>query len=834
MIDNVYLWNMDTDSSISVGNFNNVSDVVSFGAYPGKFGDTSAVTESNTDGFTEKTISEREYDYFYKNESYAYGILKDGREEISIMTAKGEIIPVFSGAGNFCLKTSDNIELIRNVKIKSFEQSEKNGKCILVVRYSADGDFEYLKELSNIYTFDDRKIDVKAHISCFGVDQSRLASESRFKGIFNTKCNFKRIRIAKPDKSKKRVAYLWYYPEDNDFVHKETDAVVFSDEFGDYALYTYVRDKNSTGKVKINRITSTALPLEIDGKSEDIIYTYDMSLVFIKNDSKATYHSYFYSRGLDFAAGVEAIEDNNTSTFFMGRELNLNINVTNLKNSENLFSARYNIIDYDGCIVDSGIFYNNRLEKNSEANRNIRLSLQKYGIYFLNLYVKNESGEHRECYPFAMVEEYEFKNRPTNPFGLTAPHTDGNKAVNLPIAELAGKLGITSIRIDRQYDNFELSDLFFEKGVTRQLMGIPVNNDPEKIEEYKETVRSVVSKWKDRAAVILLANEADKYCKANYDKSVKYINNVFLPCNFNPSYEVISKNFPDKLKDVVWESNCHGSTEWLEAFFEAGLWDKSDIIDIHSYSSPTGPDKCFSNQMSSMFASLFSNEYAVVRWKRICRRYGKKRLMIGETGYPSNVHDKREIDNRTVADFNVRIALFFLEAGAEMINYYCMFDRTSFLVGTGSWNENYFGACYHADLYGRFMPKPWSAALCNLTRRFDGVEKVTYFDKYEEDEEGTLRAFRVEKNNGEEFAVIWSNVYVQPNTNAYGRVNDIERIPMPAWQSRWLESETRSFEAIGDEVTVMDIMGNSKTYKAENGKVSLEITGSPVYIYGIK
>lgn len=832
MTDNVRLWNMDTDNLISVGDFNNISDM-SEATFPGIFSDTSAVTERNEGGYSEKMPCDSDYKYFFRGFGYAYGILKDGREELSILTDSGSIIPVFSGAGYFCLKTSDGVEIIRNIKIKSFTETEEDGILSLKVCYSADGDFEYLKELSNTYVFGDC-LSVKAHINCMGLDSKALASESRFKGIFNTKCNYRRLRISKPDRSRKRVAYFWDYPSDNDFVHKETDAVVFSDEFGKYALYTYVRDENSTGKVKINRISSVSMPLEIDGKSEVIDYTYDMTLVFLENDRKATYHSYFKGKGLEFAAGVEAVFDNLGSTFFVGRDLHLNLNVTNLVDTEKLFSARYNIIDYDGECVDSGIFYNNRLKPFGEANRNIKLTLDKYGMYFLNLYVKCGDGEHRECYPFAMVEEYEFKYRPTNPFGLTAPHTDQNELVNLPIATLAGKLGITSMRIDRQYDNFELSDLFFENGVTRQLMGIPVNNDPETVEDFKETVRSVVSKWKDRAAVILLANEADKYCKANYDKSVKYIKNTFLPCNFEPSYEIISKEFSDKLDSVVWESNCHGSTEWFEAFYEAGLWDKSEIIDIHSYSSPTGPDKCFSNQMSSMFASLFSNEYAAVRWKRICRRYGKKRLMIGETGYPSNVHDKREIDNRTVADFNVRIALFFLEAGAEMINYYCMFDRTSFLVGTGSWNENYFGACYHADLYGRFMPKPWSAALCNLTRRFDGVERVSFFSKYEEDEEGTLRAFRVEKKDGEEFAVVWSNIYIQPNTNAYGRVNNHERIPMPAWESRWLVSEKRTFDTDADTVRVMDIMGNVSEIPAQNGKVTIEITGSPVYIYGIK
>ena len=57
---------------------------------------------------------------------------------------------------------------------------------------------------------------------------------------------------------------------------------------------------------------------------------------------------------------------------------------------------------------------------------------------------------------------------------------------------------------------------------------------------------------------------------------------------------------------------------------------------------------------------------------------------------------------------------------------------------------------------------------------------------------------------------------------------------MPAWESRWLVSEKRTFDTDADTVRVIDIMGNVSEIPAQNGKVTIEITGSPVYIYGIK
>ena len=176
--------------------------------------------------------------------------------------------------------------------------------------------------------------------------------------------------------------------------------------------------------------------------------------------------------------------------------------------------------------------------------------------------------------------------------------------------------------------------------------------------------------------------------------------------------------------------------------------------------------------------------------------------------------------------------MFFLEAGAEDIIYYCIFDRTSWYIGGGAWNEMYFGACYNYDYYGVYMPKPWAAAYCNLTRVMDGHKKVSYFDKYEEGEFGTLRAFKVEKEDSE-FAVLWSNIFELPNTTISGRVDKVERKPMPLWANRWEKTETREFDTIGDTVKVVDIMGNSREIKAENGKVKIEISGSPIYVYGI-
>ena len=43
-----------------------------------------------------------------------------------------------------------------------------------------------------------------------------------------------------------------------------------------------------------------------------------------------------------------------------------------------------------------------------------------------------------------------------------------------------------------------------------------------------------------------------------------------------------------------------------------------------------------------------------------------------------------------------------------------------------------------------------------------------------------------------------------------------------------------AFDTDKNSVKVIDTMGNSKTYTANNGKVSIELNGAPVFILGVK
>lgn len=819
--DNIGLWEMDMREKVSVGDFNNVTDVKKCGVCPGQKGDNAQeVVKEDGCPVVHRDFDTEDYQYCYCDKDYFYGIDKDGKEVIAAVDGDGRLIDAYAGAGKFRLATRSGVVRFMMTDMASFEEIVVDGHKGVKVWYNAETDCRFFDEATVTYVFKPNGISVEMHIACIGMGD----------GLYFNNCRLVRDCINEPDKTQKRIAYDWIYPEDNDFAHLEVDAVAISGEYDGIAVYTFCRDVNSGNKFHLQDLSCQRLPLAVGSDVRDLDYTYNMDLVFIKATGNESYEALFKSRNMNFAAGVAAVEDNDSSTFFMGKNILLNINVTNISQDDITFGVRYNIINHYNEVVSSGTYYANHLSAGEQANRNLDLTLENYGMYYLNLYVTDGVHEYRECYHFAMLEEYDFKYRKENPFGICAPHTD-NEGESTATAKILGKMGINSIRLGNGYNNDTLYDKLIENGVTTIATGIGANGNPDKVDEYVEKVKAHTDHWMDKIDYFLMANEADTKVKGNYDKSKRLIDGQFYPYSFKPAYDYLSAKYPNK--DIVYESNCHGTTEWFEAFYESGIWDASRVIDVHSYSSPSGPDKVFSNQLSSMYASMFSNEYAAVRWKRICNRYGKKRLIIGETGYPTPPSDKKEIDIRTMADFNTRIALFFLEIEAEVINYYCLYDRTSMFEGTSTWNEMYFGACYNHDYYGIYMPKPWAAAYANLTRRLDGVETCKFFDKYEEDEWGTLRAFKVTKKDGSNLSVLWSNIYMQPNTTATGRVNKAERLPMPAWESRWLETETRTFDAVGDTVEVIDIMGNSKIYTAKDGKVDIEVSGSPVFVYGI-
>ncbi len=817
-------WNLNPEEKVYVGEFNNVKDIAKDGIFPGqRAGDSIYRKDKNPDlKYTPVDFVEADYQFSFCGNGYFYGITNENTEVIAIVTDDGKLIPTRAGIGGYNVKIRSGEALCQSTGFKDFEVTEIDGYKAVKVYYTAEGKNDAVLKNSSTYIFKELCLDIETNFEMVC---------SKANPPYHTFTTSKYINDS--NSVARRLAMQWLYPENNDFVYKECDRFVISETYGDYVIHYAEYDPNSSHKYHMPGSAGEGMGAFVKSTDRGYEGCAKYSVSVTNNDEREGYEGLFKTRNLDFATGIASVEDNENTTLFVGKHLKLNLNVTNLSENDINFCVKYNIISYDNELIDSAIHYTNILSGKAQANRNIEMDLPKYGMYYLNLYVATEKGEYRECYPFCMLEDFEYKHRFENKLGMCAMHTEtyGEGTSTLSICN---KLGMSIVRLGESYDQQNFVQRLRDNKIS-YVAGVGWNTTEAGIEKWKESVRNCLKTFPD-SKYVLMANEVDSKCKANYGKSKKFLDETFVPYTFNPAYEVVSQEFPEMLPKMIWQSNCHGTTGWLEAYQECGIWDKSEFIDIHTYSSPSGPDKVYCNSLYSMHANSFSNEYAMERFKRLRRRYDpNKRLLVGETGYPTPAHcsDTKEIDIRTGADFNVRIALFLFEAGCEDIIYYCLYDRTGALNGSSEWNEMYFGAMYNYDYYGVYMPKPWAAAFANMTRRFDGHKKVTFFDKYEENEFGTLRAFEVETED-DKFAVLWSNIYQLPNTSINGRVDKVTRIPAPAWENRWTITETREFDAVGDIVKIVDIMGNEKILKAENGKVSIEVSGSPIYVYGIK
>ena len=86
--------------------------------------------------------------------------------------------------------------------------------------------------------------------------------------------------------------------------------------------------------------------------------------------------------------------------------------------------------------------------------------------------------------------------------------------------------------------------------------------------------------------------------------------------------------------------------------------------------------------------------------------------------------------------------------------------------------------------------------------------------------------------NSPDLYVVWSNKYPLPNA-VVGSQTD--RVPAMPWVNQWEgKYEDVTFDAVSTTVTVTDIMGNTTVYTAKNGKVTIPVSGSLLYIRGIK
>jgi len=769
-------------------------------------------TQNNNEdtSFEQSYLLSGENQFYYEGSNYVYGITEDGREVIGYLE-DGKIIDIMQGGGQFSI--FDGSTMFYYGKIKEMTRTLVDGEYCLMLTYEANGISGDVTILKTTYVFHQNSITVTSE-----VDTASKTGKV-------TGASFRHLYINAPVKHDEKILYEWIYPENGDYPYQKSNNYCMKKWFDDeHVAYLFNRDPNCADYFYFNDYDDFSFrvtPSKEKGFSYSL--TYDIVLENTNTTEDIDYEAFFKGEDKEYAVGFAPItKTNDNSTVFVGDEAKINLNVTNLTEDDLMFSLRYDVMDYYGNIVDAGLFLNSTVFKDNEANRTITIN-GNYGMYWINLYVVTAVSSYYECYPFMLVKDHKFLYRDDSPFGIDALHA--NSAVEMTTnVSICKKLGVRYTRGGTSEYGVDHYALLAENGMKSSAVSMGG------VYTSQKSLDSLLSKWNEAEEkyggfnYMVGVNEFDGDVKFNLDACREKMKK-FLPDYFNLVAPFVNKH---NIK-FAYNASTHGNEAWHQAMYENGVWQASNVIDTHYYCYPMPPDKLEST------GNTRENELNMETMQQLFEKFGgrdEKLYVIGETGCPTAPEGSTHINEQ--ADYNTRIGILALAHGADQVHYYCLLDRTGYYKGTGDWAEMNFGAFMCYDYYDRVKPKPWAAAYANMTRQLDGVTSVKESPKYDTDGEGTLRAFDVENHKGDDLIVAWSNIYVHPQATSYGVGNGVKRQPNLPWKNIWPKTEDVTFDATAKTVKVVDTMGNTTNYKAKNGKVTIPLNGSPVYIYGVE
>lgn len=783
--------------------------------------------------FNESVIS-ADAEYIYEGNGYIYQI-KDGDETISFLetneNGEKEYVDVLSGAGRFVFRDSSKNSLLTYNGIKNYTPKAVENGTELTVVYSALKNDGSEIEVTTTYLFHANGINVK---SSADLGEKVIAS-----GVFER--NFLNDYV----KTEKKINYNWIYPSDGDFPYQEYESIATVTHFDSkHYLYTFNRDSKAPTYYYFKTYPEINLNLYgiSDTNADGVIGSneavsnyeieYDLGFVNEINTTDTMATALFGSQQSEVSVRVDLpISQSDNSTVFVGNKANFDIVVKNIVKSAANYDLSYNIYDYYGNKVDEYSVTNSAIAAGEEVRLPIEVS-DKYGMYYLNLEFKCGEFSYKEYYPFILFKEHNFTD--SIHFGINALHANTMYEENTSVS-LCDKMGIDIVRVNTT--SLRLAKKLDAKDIKVYAQYGADFTTQENIDKFVEQAKKMApyAMWFtfanefDTGVKALDINDADAVAKAQVrmdEFKTKYYNSAAIAA------------FKENNLPISWVASCHANNVWLKLMKDEGIWDDSAVIDSHYYSNPRMPDNKYTYNGPDTMTAV---EYGLERMKAAAAQYGDDKLFVmGETGFPTN-----SLDIRSQADFNTRIGILGLANGSDIINFYCMYDRTSYFTGTSPWTEMHFGAFYNFDFYGVTKPKPWAAAYGTMTRMLDGVDTVVTSEKYDNYSEeyrmtnadGNTKAFDVTMKNGEKMIAAWTNVYAVTGSTSNTKYQGYD--PILPWENQWekdgvLQTEEVTFDAVADTVIVTDTMGNTTEYTPEDGKVTIPLTGSPVYIKGVE
>ncbi len=754
--------------------------------------DTDLELPTNKSGVDKTTAK-----FFYENDRYAYSITKDNKEIIAYKEDDG-YIDVLAGGGLFYIYDKENNIGIEGTDILNFEKCDDG----IEVCYASNGTAKGAT-LKTKYTFFDNCISVAASIKYSG--DVTLVS-----GTYHSL--LKREFLNESLDSYNAYNFDWRYPYDNDYPYRYTESWTIANTLDkNHRVYTFNRGDipSRIWDYHVRYPKESLCTFFPEGNEVDYTLTYDLVLADRSKTDNVDYISMFEGKKSDFAAGIAPIIDNDDNTsIFVRDSLDLQLNVTNLVNSNTKVCIKYDVRDYYGSIVDAGEFNDEIIDAKKSINRIINIDTKKYGygMFFVNLMVVSDKYTYREYYPLALLQNYEYKYNTTSPFGIN--QILGDRSV--PFADsfsICNKVGVAVTR-GGFIGNHEYCKKVRDKGIR-----IVAHGTKEKqIEEFGQYFDECMS-----------GNEINLPSIFGI-KTVEECFNEFWDNFYAPLSEACAKYG----KTAVACGVSAGQTAWYDMLYEKGAWDKIPKISLHVYGIPYSPE------CPEMLNNIWSTEGGLIRTKNAIEKYGAKPFQVNEMGYHT-ARPKAHVCLRTQADYNIRSYILCIAYGAEHAAAYCFYDFSNVGYGTLMGDmEHHFGHFYMPDYFGRILPKPAGIAYANMTRVLESSEKITENERYSKNK---VRAFTAATKEYGNVLVAWTNCSPLPNDtyeceNSYD--NPKERFPTMPWENQWKRGEWIFLKTEQEYIEVVDLMGHKKNYKATRGTARVELTGAPVFIIGAK
>lgn len=532
---------------------------------------------------------------------------------------------------------------------------------------------------------------------------------------------------------------------------------------------------------------------------------------------------------LTLAAGqpvsVEVDTGATCNLFAPGQPLRLHVRCRNVSLKTQVAGWAWSVHDYEGKTLVEG---KQRLDlaPGAEFSRDLLRGIEAApGIYFVAGELTWPGGRRLVRTTLGVLATRKSELRPLSPFGVAGiicnPEVYPDQPEMDTVLGLCARIGVHWIRglgfpIRADVPAGEVARARARLGLLRRHgilphvqcgQGVPADENASR--SFARDFQRSLSSFAFLSPYVEVGNELNSVMKA--DDYVKRL--------LKPQYQATRNAAP--ASKVVTMGLAGVDKIFWDGFVAAAGLDFCDVISVHPGHYPRAPEYwegwdgwVWRPQLARVFNTL--KERGIE---------GKREVWVTEAYAPA-LPERSQLDLRTAADYLVREYCLSLALGVRVVEWYQLQDGAWYSMAPDPLDiETGFGMVY-TDL----APKPQCIAYGVMTAQLEGSKCLGRLDLGADD----LYGIRFQRG-GEIVDVLWSyrekhecDLPWWPPEVFKGK----GRQPKEPWQPRWLKPVEITLPARG-EVTQSDLMGRSRCPKVRESRVSLALTGSPIYVRGL-